>query len=211
MLKSLCPAVALVLPLFSLSSRSVLPSRLRRFILTTACCRARPTQKRLPSIAILPPRQTIKCCDCHIIAELMLSPPHLLSVVTLVLPLCVAALLLLTQSLSCRQIIAALALRCGMSSYAASIFYRRAAHYRRALPLRLHYHRYTCPNTALCPSAALAPPPRRTSCATPTLSLPHPTIKCALAISSQSLYCHRCAAPAVATLSLPTSAGKTWR
>ena len=51
MLKSLCPAVALVLPLFSLSPRSVLPSRLRRFILTTACCRARPTQKRLPSIA----------------------------------------------------------------------------------------------------------------------------------------------------------------
>ena len=92
MLKSLCPAVALVLPLFSLSPRSVLPSRLRRFILTTACCRARPTQKRLPSIATLPLRPTIKCCACHIIAELMLSPPHLLSVVTLVLPLCVVSL-----------------------------------------------------------------------------------------------------------------------
>ena len=51
MLKSLCPAVALVLPLFSLPPRSVLSSRLRRFIFTTACCRARPTQKRLPSIA----------------------------------------------------------------------------------------------------------------------------------------------------------------
>ena len=51
MLKSLCPAVALALTLFSLPPRSVLPSRLRRFILTTACCRARPTQKRLPSIA----------------------------------------------------------------------------------------------------------------------------------------------------------------
>lgn len=46
----------------------------------------------LPSIATLPPRPTIKCCACHIIAELMLSPPRLLSVVTLVLPLCVVSL-----------------------------------------------------------------------------------------------------------------------
>lgn len=115
----------------------------------------------------------------------------------------------LPQCLSCRQIIAALALHCGTSSYAASIFYCRAAHYRRALPWRLHYHRYTCPNAALCPSAALVPPPLRS--ATPTLSLPHPTIKCALTISSQSLYCHRCAVPADTALSMPTSVGKTWR
>ena len=134
MLKSLCPAVALALTLFSLPPRPVLPSRLRRFILTTACCRACLAPPCLPSIAarrltaapnhlaISSPSLCYHRRTCSLSSRLFYH--YVLYRLTSALPQC----------LSCRQIIAVLALHCGTSSYAASIFYCRAAHYRRALP-----------------------------------------------------------------------------
>ena len=91
MLKSLCPAVALALTLFFSAAAPCPAVTIAPFYPHDGLLPRSPHTEAFALYCGAPSYRRAQP-SCHIIAELMLSSPHLLSVVTLVLPLCVVSL-----------------------------------------------------------------------------------------------------------------------